>query len=328
MMNQVRWGMIGAGAVTEVKSGPAFDKIEDSALLAVMRRDGDKARDYAHRHGVPKWTTDANELIHDPDVNAIYVATPPGSHADYAIRAMRAGKPVYVEKPMARSYSECQQMLAVAQETGVPLFVAYYRRRLPNFLQVKELLDQGVIGDVRLVTVQLLWPARPADLGAANPSWRVLPEIGGDGYFYDVGSHQLDLLDYFFGPIVRGSGQAANRAGLYPASDVVTASFAFQSGLPGSGVWCFTAPPEQRLDRMEIVGSRGKLTFPSIDYGPLRLETASGVQEFDLPWPEHVQQPLIQSVVDELLGRGACPSSGVSAARTSRWLDAIAGTTG
>lgn len=324
-MDDVRWGMIGAGAVTEVKSGPAFGKIENSALVAVMRRDGDKARDYARRHGIPRWTADANELIGDPAVNAVYVATPPDSHAEYAIRAMRAGKPVYVEKPMALTYAECQEMLAVSRETGQPLFVAYYRRRLPNFLKVKELLDQGAIGDVLLVTVQLVWPARPADLDAANPSWRVLPQVGGDGYFYDVGSHQLDLLDFFFGPIARAGGQAANRSGVYPASDVVTASFAFQSGLPGSGAWCFTAPAEHRLDRMEILGRRGKLTFPSIDHGVVRLETAGAVEEFNLPWPEHVQQPLIRTVVAALLGRGDCPSTGASAARTNRWLEAISG---
>jgi len=104
----VRWGIIGAGNVTEVKSGPAFYKVENSRLLAVMRRNAEKAADYAQRHHVSKWYSNATDLIKDPDIDAIYIATPPDSHSKYAIEAMQAGKPVYVEKPMARNYSECQ----------------------------------------------------------------------------------------------------------------------------------------------------------------------------------------------------------------------------
>ena len=141
-MDQVKWGIIGCGDVTELKSGQAFNKVPNSSLVAVMRRDAEKAADYARRHQVPTWYDDAEALINDPNVNAIYVATPPDSHADYAIRAMRAGKPVYVEKPMALNSAECEAMNQVSRETGVPLFVAFYRRALPYFLKVKELIDQ------------------------------------------------------------------------------------------------------------------------------------------------------------------------------------------
>jgi len=150
-MTSIRWGILGCGDVTEVKSGPAFSKIEHSKLVAVMRRNGEKARDYAKRHGVPRWYDSADALIHDTDVDAIYIATPPSSHAAYAIAAMQAGKPVYVEKPMALNGAECEQMLQVSETTGVPLFVAYYRRCLPYFVKVKELLESGAIGKVRFV---------------------------------------------------------------------------------------------------------------------------------------------------------------------------------
>src|SRR5213592_2609043 len=96
----VRWGIIGCGDVTEVKSGPGFQKAERSSLVAVMRRNGALAADYSRRHGVPKWYDDADALIADPEVDVVYVATPPSSHMDYALRVARAGKPVYVEKPM------------------------------------------------------------------------------------------------------------------------------------------------------------------------------------------------------------------------------------
>jgi len=321
-MEEVRWGIIGCGAVTEVKSGPALSKIDGSKLVAVMRRDKDKAKDYALRHCVPKWYDDADELINDADVNAVYVATPPASHAEYAIRAARAGKPVYVEKPMALNLRQCREMIDACEAAGVPLFVAYYRRRLPDFLKVKELVESGTIGEPRFVSVELYHTPK-SGLNKGNLPWRVIPEIAGGGYFMDLGSHQLDFLDYVLGPIASVTGRAANQARLYPAEDIVTADFAFESGVLGSGMWCFTIAKHCHTDQTQIVGSKGRITFSSFDAAPVRLETEEGAEEFKIPRPEHVQQPLLQTVVDELLGRGRCPSTGTTAARTSRVMDEI-----
>ena len=322
-MAKINWGIIGCGNVTEVKSGPAFQKIEESSLVAVMRRTADKARDYARRHGVPKWTDKADEVINDPDVNAVYIATPPDSHADYTLKVAQAGKPVYVEKPMARNYEECEKMVNACEKAGVPLFVAYYRRCLPSFLKVKGLVESGAIGDVRFVTVSLLHTSSEADGNKEKPPWRVIPEIAGAGYFFDLGSHQLDVLDFLLGPVKSACGRAVNQAGLYPAEDAVAGSFIFESGAVGTGLWCFTVPKHLQTDAMEIVGSRGKIVFPAFARAPVRLITAKGAQDFDLPPPEHVQQPLIRTIVDELLGRGKCPSTGVSGARTSYVMDQI-----
>ena len=200
-MKTIRWGILGCGDVTEVKSGPAFQKIEGSELAAVMRRDAEKARDYAQRHGVPKWYDDAERLIHDPDVDAVYVATPPSSHAEYVLKVAEAGKPVYVEKPMALHYQDCQRMIEVCHQAGIPLFVAYYRRRLPSFLKVKELIEAGNIGKVRVVTIALYTPPEENECDPQNLHWHVLPEISGGGRFVDMGCHQLDFLDDVFGPI-------------------------------------------------------------------------------------------------------------------------------
>ena len=128
----IKWGFIGCGEVTKYKSGPAFQKIENSEVVAVMSRNGDKAKTYAKERGIPKWYDDAQELIDDEEVNAVYIATPPSSHATYAIMSMKAGKPVYIEKPMAVTYEECCRINRISQETGVPCFVAYYRRYLPS----------------------------------------------------------------------------------------------------------------------------------------------------------------------------------------------------
>ncbi len=321
-MQKVRWGIIGCGDVTEVKSGPAFKKIANSELVAVMRRDAAKAQDYAQRHGVKKWYASAQDLINDPEVDAVYIATPPDSHADYTVQAAAAGKPVYVEKPMALNYTQCQEMIAACDKHQVPLFVAYYRRCLPSFLKVKELVDSGAIGEVRLVNLRL-YHAPQKDMNPDQLPWRVQPEIAGGGLFFDLAPHQLDYLDFLFGPIAAVTGQTTNQAGLYPAEDLVTAQFTFQNGVLGTGTWCFTVAPEQITDVMEIVGSQGRITFPCFGQAPVRLENAAGAQEFHLPPPAHVQQPFIQTIVDELTGKGTCPSTGTSAARTAWVMDQI-----
>ena len=323
----VRWGIIGCGDVTEVKSGPGLQKAEGSELAAVMRRDGGKARDYARRHGVPRWYDDAGALIEDDGVDAVYVATPPDSHPEYTLRAAAAGKPVYVEKPMARTGAECEEMVRACRRAGVPLFVAYYRRRLPLHLKVAELLGQGAVGEARTVGIRLLRPAGSAGRRGQDRPWRVDPVIAGEGgHFHDLGCHQLDLLDFLLGPIQEAEGVSLCLGGLYPCRDTVTACWRHESGAAGSGSWCFVADESSRVEEIEITGGDGRLRFAAFDLGrPVRLERGSHVEEFAVPAPDHVQQPLIQSVVDDLLGRGACPSTGDSALRTARVMDRILG---
>lgn len=318
-MKTIRWGIIGCGNVTEVKSGPGFQKADHSQLVAVMRRNGALAKDYAERHGVPKWYDDAQALIHDPDVDAVYIATPPSSHKEYTLAVARAGKPVYVEKPMALNHAECLEMIAACQSAGVPLFVSYYRRALPRFLKVKELIESGAIGDVRFVTVTLYQRPAPDELDPSRLPWRVVPEIAGGGKFLDLASHTLDFLDYYFGPICSVQGMAANQGRLYSAEDIVTGTFVFESGAHGVGVWCFTA--FQDYDMNEIVGTRGKIAFSSFGVEPVVLTTIEGVTEFPIPNPPHVHQPLIQTIVNELNGIGKCPSTGVTGARTTWVMD-------
>ena len=323
-MDQINWGIIGCGDVTEIKSGQAFNKVPHSSLVAVMRRDAEKAADYAKRHNVPTWYSDADALINDPNVNVVYVATPPGSHADYAIRAMRAGKPVYVEKPMARNAAECEAMNQVSQETGMPLFVAFYRRALPYFLKIKELIDTKAIGDIRYVRVQLNWQPYAEEVGEnPQPRWRVSPEISGGGHFHDLASHQFDFLEYVLGPIKTASGIARNQAGFYQADDIVMANFEFESGALGIGSWCYTVNKEQRIDQTEFIGSKGKLTFSFFEKYFIRVETEAGTQNFDLPFPEHVQQPLIELIVKDLRGEGISPSTGETGARANKIIDWI-----
>ena len=323
--NTIRWGFIGCGEVTRYKSGPAFQKVEHSEVLAVMARTAGKARAYARERGIPRWYDDAQALVDDDDINAVYIATPPSSHATYAIMAMKAGRAVYIEKPMATSYEDCCRILRVSRETGMPCFVAYYRRYLPYFQQVKDLVDQGTIGRVVGVQIRFAQPPRALDYRSDNLPWRVQPDIAGGGYFYDLAPHQLDLLQHIFGCILSASGYSANRAGLYRAEDTVAACFQFEGGLVGSGTWSFVSHDSAREDRIEIIGDRGMICFSTFTYEPIALHTERGREEIRVPNPTYVQQPLIQAVVDHLLGRGTCICTGESATLTNWVMDKILG---
>lgn len=293
-------------------------------MVAVMSRSENKARSYAERHHVRKWYTDASELIEDPDVNAVYIATPPSSHATFAIMAMRAGKPCYIEKPLAASYNDCIRINRISEQTGVPCFVAYYRRYLPYFQKVKEIIESGTIGNV--VNVQVRFSVPPRDLnfqsGKEMP-WRLQPDIAGGGYFYDLAPHQIDLLQNLFGVITRAHGYPANRAHLYQAEDTLSACFFFESGIPGSGSWCFVGHESAKEDCIEVIGEKGSLSFSVFTYQPIEVITSEGKNLITVPNPPYVQLPLIKSVILHLQGIGKCDCTSVSATAVNWVLDRV-----
>lgn len=324
-MKKIRWGIIGCGDVTEVKSGPAFNLVEDSELVAVMRRDSSKVEDYAKRHKVPKWYSDADKLINDRDVNAIYIATPPSSHAEYTIKAAEAGKPVYVEKPMAANYSECLKMINSCKKNNVPLFTAYYRRELPYFKKIKKLIDTNLIGRVRTVNIKLHQKIKEVNKNKTSLPWRVIPEIAGGGYFYDLSAHQFDFLDFLFGHVKTSEGISVNQSGLYPTEDNVQAVFEFTNGVIGSGSWSFNVNENSEIDRTEIIGSNGQIEFSFFDRLPITVTTEDAEDEIMESFPTHIQGPLIKTVVEALTGKGICQSTGESGARTNWVMDKILG---
>ena len=320
-MSLIRWGIIGCGDVTEKKSGPAFRKADNSELIAVMRRNGKLAEDYAKRNNVPKWYNDSKELINDPDVDAVYIATPPSSHMKYTFEVAEAGKPVYVEKPMGLNYSECLKMIEACEDARVPLFVAYYRRALPTFLKIKSLIDEKTIGSVLCVNISFY--SKPSNKDLEESNWRVIPEIAGCGYFCDLASHMFDLLQYFFGDIVSANGYSASQLKRYKAEDMVSAAFSFEKGIQGTGLWAFNA--DEDLDRTEIIGTEGKIVYPTFSGLPFRLIKDVKIDEFNIKYPQHVQQPLIQEIVNDLLGSGKSPSTGKTGAKTNWVMDKILG---
>lgn len=322
--SEIRWGVLGVGNVCEVKSAPAMNLIPNSRLVAVMRRNEEKVKEYASKHGVPKWYTDAQELVNDPEVNAIYIATPPNAHLELTMMAAKAGKPVYVEKPMARTYSECQKMIEFCESKNVPLYVAYYRRALPHFVKIKQMIEEGILGEIRTVHINLKQVLKPSIVANLDNNWRVDPEISGGGYFFDLASHQLDLLDFFFGAVTQASGFSSNQGRAYEAEDIVTGSFVFESGVMGTGNWCFSSSENAELDEVIIYGSKGMIKFETFGKGEFILELDGELSEkFTFELPKHIQQPLIETIVGDLLGTSTCPSTGKSGARANWVMDQL-----
>lgn len=325
-MKQIGWGFIGCGEVTEKKSGPAFNEVPGSKVVAVMSRNEAKAKSYAKRHGIKRWYTDPQQLIDDPEVTAVYIATPPSSHTTFAIMAMKAGKPVYIEKPLAASYEDCARINRISEITGVPCFVAYYRRYLPYFQKVKQIIESGEIGTVTNVQIRLSVPPRDLDYSAShNLPWRLQPDIAGAGYFYDLAPHQLDLLQEIFGIITRAHGYCSNRAHLYKAEDTISACFFFENGLPGSGSWCFVGHQSAKEDCIEVIGEKGMLSFSVYNYDPIQLVTSKGKTSIVVPNPPYVQLPIIKAVIEHLQGTGICTCTSVSATPVNWVMDRILG---
>ena len=320
-MKTVRWGMIGCGAVAEVKSGPGFYKSQNSALVAVTSTNFESARSFAQRHGVAKTYATSEALLADPDIDAVYVATPPSSHKRLALLVADAGKHVYVEKPMAMRLDECREIVQACEQQGVRLFVAFYRRAMPRFLTVKQWLDRGVIGKVLCVRALQFQTPATEDLSRDRLPWRLKPEVAGGGKFLDMGIHTLDMFDFWFGAIEEAHGIASNRAGLYDVEDTVTATWRHASGVQGYGSWCYVCGHGE--DRIEIVGTKGRIEFEFFNDKPLRLINDAGAQEAAIQNPAHVQQPFIQSIVNDLNGGAPCPGSIESAVRSSWVADEV-----
>ncbi|RKR85431.1 putative dehydrogenase [Mucilaginibacter gracilis] len=294
----IKWGIIGCGNVTEVKSGPAFNKVADSELIAVMRRDAVKAIDYAERHNVGKWYNDATELMSDPEINSIYIATPPSSHKDYAIEALKRGLNVYVEKPVTLNAAEAQEIADALKQSTAKLSVAHYRRAVPMFLYVKNLLDTKAIGDVRTVQIKMWQARKPQLIADSEQNWRVDPALSGGGYFHDLAPHQLDLMLYFFGQPKYMHGISINQAGLSAADDHVAGLALFENNITVNGSWSFNVDDEDQIDECMIVGSNGSISFPFFGKNVIwHNDEEDDIQVIDFVHPEHIQQPMIERVV-------------------------------
>lgn len=321
-LKNIRWGIIGCGDVTERKSGPAYQKTNGFEIVAVMRRDAQKSEDYAKRHGIPKFYSDADSLINDPDIDAVYIATPPDSHNYYAQKVAQSGKICCIEKPMAPSYEESLSIFNAFNDKKIPLFIAYYRRSLPRFDQIKKWLDTDEIGAVRHINWELNKPPSEIDL-SGKYNWRTDKNVAKGGYFDDLASHGLDFFVYLLGQMKEVAGFSSNQQGLYTAKDAITACWIHESGVTGTGNWNFGC--DSRVDSVTIYGSKGKIEFSIFEEAPIRLNNQNGVTELFIEHPENVQLYHVENIREHLLGTKNHPSTGESGLHTSWIMEAIIG---
>lgn len=322
--NDIRWGVIGAGDVVERKSGMPLNSLSGSSWAALMRRNPEEGRRIARRFGVPNVYTEVSQILEDPRVNAVYIATPPSFHASLAIQALKAGQSVYLEKPMAMNADEARLIVDAVAETGGKLTLAHYRRALPAFLKVGELLSSGAVGTPRFARIRVLQPADSSLVASTAVPWRLNPQISGGGLFHDLSPHQLDLMLHWFGAATEGGGRSARLMG-DGAPDYVAGNMRLSSGVEFDGLWCFAVDSSDRsADECEIYGSTGRLRF-SFFGESLTLESAQKTEVFSFTNPEWIQEPMIARTVDFFLGKGSNPCSAQEGLETMRMMDMLSG---
>ncbi|MET2984859.1 Gfo/Idh/MocA family protein [Aureibaculum conchae] len=298
------WGIIGCGDVAEVKSGPAFQKCDNSELLAVMRRNADLAEDFAKRHNVPFWYDNVDNLLENPDINAVYIATPPSTHFDYALKALKSGKDVYLEKPMVISNKEASELKNAVQESSQKLVIAHYRRFLSMYLKVKDLVEENRIGAIKFVDLKFL---QPFDF-TSKVTWRLDEKVSGGGYFHDIAPHQIDLMYHFFGKYNAAKGIAVNQSKINVVADTVNGIIDFKNGVQFRGIWSFAIPEHLKEDRCTIYGEHGTIEF-SFYKEKLKLNTKKESRNLEFKNPINIQEPMIQETVNYFLGKrdNPCP---------------------
>lgn len=302
-MNTINWGIIGCGDVAEVKSGPAFQKVKNSRLVAVMRRNAEKAKDFATRHNVPYWYSSVEDLLNNSEINAVYIATPPSSHLKYTKKCLAAKKLVYLEKPITLNYSEALELNNLIKKDA-KLVVAHYRRKLPAFLKVKELIDTHAIGKILFADLKILQSKKNTIIAKTATNWRLHPETSGGGYFHDIAPHQIDLMNYYFGDIKKAVGFA--NATNNKAADLVNGIIAFKNGIQFRGIWNFNVSENAVKDECIIYGENGTITFSF--YGEKVIVSTHKKEEiFSFTNPVHVQQPMIESTVNYFLDKTENP---------------------
>ena len=272
MKDVIRWGIIGCGDVVETKNGPAFYLAEGSELAGIWNRTKSKAIDWCKRHGHGRAYDTLDELLDDPDIDIIYVATTPNVHKEYAIKVAKAHKHCYIEKPIALSWEEAEEIRRAFKESGTKCFAAHYRRGMPRYRELKRLLDEGAIGKVRGIQVIRTQRQTAEEMLPENEKpWRVRPEVSGGSHFYEGDAHMLDLIDFLAGPIVDFKLEVANETHFYPGEDAVSLSGITANHVMVSGTWCYAT--YKAIDRFLIYGDKGSVEFSYYDNAsPLHFE--------------------------------------------------------
>lgn len=315
----IRWGVIGCGDVVRKRVAAAIQNESRSQLVAACRRDPERLESFCHAFGVAHRYTQADQLLANPDVDAVYIATPVRQHLPQTLAAARHGKHVLVEKPMALSVAECDQMIDACRRAGVKLGVAYYRRFYPVVHRIEQLLDDGIIGTPLAVSAVT---STPMDmLPGEEGYWRVLPADGGGGALMDVGSHRIDLFLHLFGEVSGVKGYAETVAAEYDAEDAAVAILKFRSGLVGTLQCHFGAPFDP--DEFAILGTAGRLSARPLNGKTLMIETAGNERREVHPPPDNLCGPLVADFVSAILEDREPAVTGAAGRATNEILSRI-----
>lgn len=318
-MEQIKWGIIGCGNVVENKSGPAFNTTKNSCIYAIMRRDIMKAKESAEKLGAKKWYDNIDDLLADDEINAIYIATPPGLHLEQAIKCCKAKKPTYIEKPFARNYEEAVQITKMFENAGVPLYIAHYRRALPKFIKIKEILQSGEIGTICEVDYRL---NRKYNAEKIHNTWIYNTELSGGGKFYDIAPHSIDIMVYLLGNFTKINGMAANNNKEYDVEDIVVISFKTETGVLGTAN--YNSLGLNKKDKMIISGTKGSVEFSLHWNDEIIITTADGERKIVIEKPKIVQENMIDNVVKALLtGEDFHTCTSKEALETYRIMDIV-----
>jgi predicted dehydrogenase len=287
-----------------------------------MRRDESKAKDFATRHNVKKYYANADDLINNNEVNAIYIATPPDSHKYYGLKVAATKKPCCIEKPLAPNYADSLAIFEAFKNANTPLFVAYYRRSLPRFEKIKQWIDEGLIGKIRHINWHLSKPANDLDI-SKKYNWRTDKNIAIGGYFDDLASHGMDLFIHFLGNINEVKGISLNQQGLYTAKDAIAACWIHENEVTGTGSWNFGC--NSRIDKVTIYGSLGTIEFSIFEEAPIVLTSTLKTETITIAHPKNVQYFHVEKMRDFLFEGTTHPSTGKTALHTAWVLDKILG---
>ena len=314
MQKPIRWGLVGCGDIAEKRVALALRSAAGSKLLACSRKQPARLWEFQQRHGIPKGCPDPAEIFADPEIDAVYLATPVFLHCLHTIEAAAHGKHVLCEKPMAMDAAECQQMVDACRHHGVKLGIAYYRRFYPVVGKIQEFLKSGALGKVILVRTTLVEPT-PLEPAA----WRFVPDEGGGGLLMDMVSHRLDLLCMLFGEPLSVSALTDTRELHIPVEDTGSLLIQFEEGVQAAvfASHCVHAP----MDEFEIFGTRASLRINPLNGSELHLVGDHG-ETFHLPKAENVHLPLIEDFNQAIRENRDPRVSGKEGMKTSVLLEA------
>jgi predicted dehydrogenase len=296
-MKQVTWGLIGCGDIARKRVAAALRDTDRSALMAVSRRQTGLARAFAEEFGASKWYSTWAELVADPDLNAVYLATPVHLHAEQTIAAAAAGKHVLCEKPLALSVAECDRMIAACRANNVKLGVAYYRHFYPVINRIRKILQSDEIGKPVMAQINAFESFNPPRDHPRH--WLLRKDESGGGPMFDFGCHRIEVLLHLMGPISKVRGLTANVRFEREVEDTAAALFRFEAG--GCGTLAVTHSASEAQDTLDVFGAAGSVHVTVLNEGNLRVLTAHGERTEAHPPAENLHAPLIADFVEAVL---------------------------